>query len=164
MKKNVLRISAAKLLNNYLILLFLLLLLLTSCSYQPEPINYGKDVCSHCSMSIVEKPFATELITKQGKIEKFDSIECLAAYILKEIIKNDKIHSLWVTDYQENDKFIEAKNAFYINSKSIRSPMGMFLSAFKNQEEAIKTLNDKEGKILNWDEVKKLVYNEWLSF
>jgi copper chaperone NosL len=115
-------------------------------------------------MSIVEKPFATELITKQGKIEKFDSIECLAAYILKEIIKNDKIHSLWVTDYQENDKFIEAKNAFYINSKSIRSPMGMFLSAFKNQEEAIKTLNDKEGKILNWDEVKKLVYNEWLSF
>lgn len=147
----------------FILCLILLLSFLASCSYKPEPIEYGKDVCSHCSMAIVEKPFGTELITKQGKIEKFDSIECLAAYLLKSMVKSDNISSIWVTDYYNNDKFIDAEKAFYIHSKTIRSPMGMFLSAYKSQEVAIKTMNDFDGKIMNWEEVKDLVYKEWIS-
>lgn len=149
----------------YQIIIFtiLSLALLNSCSYQPEPIDYGKDICSHCSMAIVEKPFGTELITKQGKIEKFDSIECLAAYILKDTIGKDKIHSMWVTDYHNNQEFIGAEKAVYLHTKNIRSPMGMFLSAFKSDKAAKETLGNNDGDVLTWDEVKELVYREWIS-
>lgn len=143
--------------------LLLALLIFIGCSHEPEPIDYGKDVCTYCKMSIVEKQFGTELITKKGKLEKFDSIECLAAFLQSGLINGEDVHSCWITDYYHPGSFLDAYQSFYLHSENLRSPMGEFLSGYSNINEAKKSMNQHGGNILNWDEVKLLVKKNWLD-
>ncbi|TAL67061.1 MAG: hypothetical protein EPN82_15930 [Bacteroidetes bacterium] len=133
------------------------------CSREPEPIDYGKDNCSYCKMSIVEKQFGTELITKKGKIDKFDSIECLAAFLESGGTNKDDIQSCWITDYFHPGSFINAGESFYLRSENLRSPMGEFLSGYSNINDAKRSMNQHGGNILKWDEVKLMVKKDWLE-
>ena len=45
-----------------------------------EEINYGVDACAYCKMNIVDPKFGAELITKKGRVYKFDAIECMVNY------------------------------------------------------------------------------------
>ncbi|OGU14392.1 MAG: hypothetical protein A2X61_12900 [Ignavibacteria bacterium GWB2_35_12] len=152
--------------NKIIILMLSLILsatLINACSREPEPIDYGKDMCSYCKMSIVEKQFGTELITKKGKLEKFDSIECLAAFLQSGVISSGDILSCWITDYYHPGNFLKADESFYLHSENLRSPMGEFLSGYSNINEAKKSMNQHGGNILNWNEVKSLVKKNWLD-
>ncbi|MFL5807903.1 MAG: hypothetical protein ACJ749_00200, partial [Flavisolibacter sp.] len=55
----------------------ILVLALNSCSTKPQPFAYGKDVCDDCSMTIMDPKFGGEIITKKGKVFKFDDAHCL---------------------------------------------------------------------------------------
>jgi copper chaperone NosL len=138
-------------------------ILLVGCSKEPEPIEYGKDMCSYCKMSIVEKQFGTELITKKGKLEKFDSIECLAAFLQSGLINSEDVHSCWITDYFQPGSFLNAFESFYLHSENLRSPMGEFLSGYSTVNDAKRSMNQYGGNILNWEEVKLLVKKNWLD-
>jgi len=59
--------------------------LLLSCSTGSQPINYGKDNCDFCKMTIMDQKFGTEIVTKKGKIYKFDSDECMRNFYNKNI-------------------------------------------------------------------------------
>ena len=74
-----------------------LALLLLACNSGPQAISYGKDACSYCKMTIVEKPFGCEIVTSKGKVAKFDAIECLVAHF-SETGKDSTI-SIYVTDH-----------------------------------------------------------------
>ncbi|MEJ5262655.1 MAG: hypothetical protein WHT45_08235, partial [Ignavibacterium sp.] len=75
-----------------LILIFTSILLF-ACSPQPEPIDYGNDICDFCKMNITDNKYAAEIVTSKGKIYKFDSIEYLFQF-MNLVIKNaDEIHS-----------------------------------------------------------------------
>ena len=154
-----------KIISRYLItaVLFSIIILNTGCSREPEPIDYGKDMCSYCKMSIVEKQFGTELITKKGKIDKFDSIECLAAFLQNGSVNSDDVLSCWITDYTHPGSFINTDKSFYLHSENLRSPMGEFLSGYSNINDAKRSMNQYGGNILNWDEVKSLVKKDWLE-
>ena len=143
--------------------LFFFTCLINACSRDPEPIDYGKDMCSYCKMSIVEKQFGTELITKKGKLEKFDSIECLAAFLQSGQISGGDVLSCWITDYYHPGSFLKADKSFFLHSENLRSPMGEFLSGYSNINEAKKSMNEHGGNILNWNEVKLLVKKNWLD-
>ncbi len=127
----------------------------------PVPIEYGIDKCDYCQMKIMDDRYGSELVTSTGKVYKFDSVECLAGFYLKNKEKI-KIHSLWVTDFQEK-KLIPAERALYLHSKDLPSPMGMNLSAFKTKEELDKVKVKYGGKILKWEDVLKLVKEKWLN-
>lgn len=146
-----------------IMILSVAIIFFTGCTKEPEPIDYGKDLCTYCKMSIVEKQFGTELITKKGKLEKFDSIECLAAFLQSGLIKGEDVHSCWITDYFHPGEFLDAYKSFYLHSENLRSPMGEFLSGYANINEAKKSMNQNGGNILNWDEVKSLVKKNWLD-
>ncbi|MBI5326548.1 MAG: nitrous oxide reductase accessory protein NosL [Ignavibacteriae bacterium] len=145
------------------IILFLISIINIGCSRSPEPIEYGKDNCSYCKMSIVEKQFGTELITKKGKINKFDSIECLAAFLESGGINIGDVLSCWVTDYYHPGNFINADESFYLHSDNLRSPMGEFLSGYSNINDAKRSMNQYGGNIMKWEEVKSLVKKNWLE-
>ena len=49
-----------------------MLYLFMSCNTKPEPFAIGKDNCSFCKMGIIDPRFGGEMITKKGKIYKFD--------------------------------------------------------------------------------------------
>lgn len=124
------------------------LLLLTGCSVEPQKIEYGKDACSFCKMTIVETKFATEIVTNKGRATKYDAIECM----LNDIkVKEEKsLAFILVTDYLTPKKLINATEATYLISKKIKSPMGANLSAYSTK----KNTQIKGDKLFNWESLK----------
>ncbi len=131
--------------------------LLVACAPQPEPIAYGQDVGAFCRMVIMDERYGTELVTRTGRVHKFDSVECMAAF-LRALEDTASVHSLWVTDYQTPGTLIPLDDAHFLHSSTLRSPMGANLTAFRRDaitEEAL--VNAFGGRVLTWDEVVTLV-------
>ncbi|WP_344712936.1 nitrous oxide reductase accessory protein NosL [Winogradskyella damuponensis] len=126
-----------------------LLLLFLSCNVGPEPINYGSDSCQFCTMTIVDKVHAAEIVTKKGKVYKFDATECMINFI--KDFDTTEIQLYLSNNYTEPEVLIDATKATFLISEQIPSPMGAFLSAFKNKSDAEKFQADKGGQLYTWE-------------
>ncbi len=131
--------------------LLVLVLVTTSCTVKQQPIHYGEDACEFCLMTIVDKQHAAELVTKKGKAFKFDASECMINY-LAEKEEND-FELFLVADFSKPGTLINAKEAWYIISKKIPSPMGAFLSAVSTKDDAQKLQKEYGGNIYSWEEL-----------
>lgn len=124
-----------------------------ACTPRPEPIVYGEDVCTHCRMVIVDDRYSTELVTRTGLVHTFDSIECLADYVLG-LEEPGSVHSLWVTSFQRPGELIAVEDAQFLHSEMMKSPMGANLTAFGKAEITARALVDSfGGEVLTWEEV-----------
>jgi copper chaperone NosL len=103
-------------------------------------------------MTIVDRQHAAEIVTDKGKVFKFDSSECMMNH-LKEIDRN-QIALYLVNDYNQPGKLIDAKEAIYMISERIPSPMGEFLTAFKTEQEAVDALMTNGGDLFTWEQLK----------
>ena len=137
-------------LKHYLIVA--LLLLFFSCNVSPQAIDYGNDGCHFCRMTIVDKVHAAELVTKKGKVYKFDATECMINF-LKDFEDASEVELYLANNYKEPEILIDATKATFLISENIPSPMGAFLSAFKNKVEAEKVRSEKGGNLYSWDEL-----------
>lgn len=135
------------------------LIFLRGCSVGPSPIEYGQDMCVLCQMIISDPRFGTEMVSTKGKVNKYDSVECLVQDYLKGSLKSEQIHSIWVTDFSKNTKFIPASSATYLQSQNLRSPMGMGLSAYSDKENARQMQLRSGGNLLQWDELLQVMGN-----
>jgi len=126
---------------------------LSSCSVEPTPINYGSDACYFCKMNIVDQQHGAEIVTKKGKIFKYDAIECMM-HDLNNKEEND-IAFFMVNTYNQPGLLFDATQANFIKCEAIPSPMGAFLTAFTNQEEALKIKESKGGDVFGWNELKQ---------
>lgn len=125
-----------------------LLLLFLSCNVSPKPIEYGSDGCHFCKMTIVDKVHAAEVVTKKGKIYKFDATECMINFM--EDFDTSEIKLYLSNNYTEPETLIDATKATFLISENIPSPMGAFLSAFKNKADAEKFQTEKGGNLYTW--------------
>ncbi len=132
----------------------MLLLSIIACSPEPQPVNYGKDLCHFCKMTIVDKAFSAEIVTKKGRVYKFDAIECEVNYLLKNNIDENSLAYILVADYSNPGNFIDAKNAYFIISPQIQSPMGANLAAVSDAQTAQNIVKEKFGTIYRWNELK----------
>lgn len=135
------------------ILILVTSLILLSCSKTIDPINYGNDECQYCRMALVEKSHVAQLVTQKGKNYKFDSSECMIHFINENTKEKEMLHIL-SANYLQPGHLIDVKEATFIISKKIPSPMGGFLSAFQSQEEAKSIQKDFGGTLYTWDEIK----------
>ena len=135
------------------IFLFLLIFGINSCNIGPKPIAYGSDGCHFCKMTIVDQQHAAQLVTKKGKVYKYDASECMLNQLPE--FKTEDIALLLVNDYDNPGKLIDATTATFLISENIPSPMGEFLSAFKSKEVAKKTQMENGGELFTWEELKK---------
>lgn len=133
------------------LILLLLTGLLYGCSSDPEPINYGSDVCAHCNMKIMDNRFGAELLNTMLKAYKFDAAECMVDYIMKNTLE---IKEMYVTDFNNPGVFITARTSYYLISPKRRSPMGEDLSAYKTKPDALTAKNSVGGDVYSWDELK----------
>jgi copper chaperone NosL len=110
-------------------------------------------------MLITDPKYGSELMTDKGKIYKFDSVECLAAYSFK----NDPLNNWtkWVTDFYNPNNLINLKSAFFLKSQKLRSPMGLNLSAFSKEDHLQTIRNEFGGTKISWIELAKYVSEEW---
>lgn len=127
-------------------------LILMSCSIKPDPIQYGTDGCSYCSMTIVDRQHAAELVTSKGKVFKFDATECMINQLME--VNKDDIALYLVTDYSNPGEWVDATKAIYLISENIPSPMGAYLSAFGKREAADRVQAANDGELLTWEELQ----------
>ena len=132
--------------------LILVLLAFGSCKPEAGKVEYGKEGCSFCSMTIVDNQHAAQIVTDKGKIFKFDAIECM----LNDLKKRDKskVAMVLVNDYSNPGQFISAQESTFVISKAIPSPMGAFLSAFNEREAATLIQKEKGGDLYDWESIQ----------
>lgn len=128
-----------------------LLLMLVSCNVSPQAIDYGSDGCHFCKMTIVDKVHAAEIVTKKGKVYKFDATECMINFM--NDFDASEIELYLSNNYTEPEQLIDAKRATFLISKNIPSPMGAYLSAFKSKADAQKMQSEKGGDLYSWEEL-----------
>lgn len=102
-------------------------------------------------MTIVDKKHAAEIVTKKGKVYKFDASECMVNF--SKDFDTSNVRFYLSTNYATPDTFTDATQATFLVSKNIPSPMGAFLSAFKIKEEALNAQADNGGDLYSWDEL-----------
>ena len=136
-------------LKHYLIIA--LLLMLVSCNVSPQAIDYGSDGCHFCKMTIVDKVHAAEIVTKKGKVYKFDATECMINFM--NDFDASEIELYLSNNYKEPEQLIDAQKATFLISKNIPSPMGAYLSAFKSKADAQKMQSEKGGDLYSWEEL-----------
>jgi copper chaperone NosL len=132
-------------------LLLLALLLLASCKNSFDPIDYGHDACAHCRMTILDKRYAAEILTKKGKAYKFDDISCLRKYMSENKLSQDGM-SMFVADYKNPDsKFLDAQYVVYLHSEIFKSPMNGCYAAFERSENAWALKDSLNTELLKWE-------------
>ena len=130
-----------------------LIVVLASCSTEPQPLQYGTDVCHFCKMTLMDKKFGAELVTKKGKVYKFDDLNCFLNFYHSGFVEPaDFTHQL-VVDYSQPGKLIEATSAFYFKSKELRTPMASEVAAFSKKHSMDSIKKNMTGFYLVWGEV-----------
>jgi copper chaperone NosL len=134
---------------------FLLLFILVagSCRISERPIVYGSDDCAYCKMTVMDHRYGSELVTEKGKVLTFDAAECLIEYVLHNEDIADHAHALLVTPYTFPNSLIDAKEAAYLVSGKLPSPMGAYLTALPDKETAKEFQNENGGSIYTWEEL-----------
>ncbi len=138
-----------------------LILMIIACSPEPVPIDFGSDECVNCKMIISDHRYGAEIVTKKGKALKFDAAECMAKFIYDKLISEEDIASLWVIDYGNPKNLTDAKKAHFLRSRSLPSPMAMYLTAFSDENILKETMKEHEGKVYDWDGIMQLIALEW---
>jgi copper chaperone NosL len=110
-------------------------------------------------MTIVDEKFGSEIVTDKGKIYKFDAIECMINHSNKESLFDNDGYTFWVSDSNIPGELINARYSYFLRSKAIPSPMGMYLSGYNNQRSALIKQNDIGGEIYSWKELIKSFTN-----
>lgn len=139
-----------------LIALSALLIVLVSCSMEPEPIKYGNDLCGLCKMVVSDSRYGAEIVTAKGKKLKFDSVECMVHYLNADVQESD-IAGTYVTDYNHPEQLIDAKNAHYLISEELPSPMGENLTAVSTKADGIQLAKKYPGEVYTWEQLRSKI-------
>ena len=106
-------------------------------------------------MTISDIKFGAEIITKKGKVHKFDAVECMMNSLSQENIKLRDAGGFFVIDAANPKQFTDAVKAVYLVSENFPSPMGANLSSFANRTDAEKFRNDFGGELISWQGLLK---------
>jgi copper chaperone NosL len=131
----------------------LLLFVLNSCSVEPKPFQYGKDVCDDCQMTIVEPHFGGQVVTKKGRIYKFDDAHCLLNFLKKEKVAGENIEQTVLVDYENDKTFLDVKSAHFVKSPKLKSPMNGNTAAFATLQKAEAKRKGTGGELKTWQEL-----------
>ncbi len=92
----------------------------------PRPIALGQDQCHYCKMEITDARYGAQVVMRTGRVQVFDSVECLAAFVGSA--PAESIASVWVADVAAPATFVRAEQAGYLLDGVLRGPMGRAVS------------------------------------
>lgn len=124
----------------------------TGCTPEPREIRYGQEACHTCKMTLAEKTFGGELVTRKGKVFVFDDLNCMLSFYHSQAIHENLAFTL-VVDYEHPGEFLNAGETFFVKSDKLRSPMAGNVAAFKSYDRAMEFKRKKGGILLGWAEV-----------
>jgi copper chaperone NosL len=125
------------------------------CNTEAEPIRFGTDNCYSCKMTISDQRFGGELVTKKGKIYKFDDSHCLVEFLKAGAEEKTNIATTYLVDFAGNGGLIDANAALLYKSTELRSPMGGNVAAFSKKEALRQLAALHAGTETTWNEISK---------
>lgn len=131
----------------FLGLLIVLLVIACTPSAEVVPINFGKDQCSYCKMTIANPKFGAELITDKGRALKYDAVECMINRLLEE---NIQYKALYAVPFNEPKQLKKAESLQFLITADIRSPMGANLSAYSDTNQVAAKYHNQ---LMSWEEL-----------
>ncbi|MBK8610726.1 MAG: nitrous oxide reductase accessory protein NosL [Chitinophagaceae bacterium] len=137
------------------VMAFIFLTAMLSCNTGPEPLNTGVDNCHFCKMTISDVRFGAEIVTKKGKIYKFDDTHCLINFMKKGDVRSGDIKNTYLTNYAGDHRLIEVNNALLLQAAELRSPMGGNVAAFDNRDSLQVIQKRFKGNTVSWNELLK---------
>lgn len=134
-------------------ILILILLVFVSCNSVPEPLRYGKDACYACKMTLVDRKFGAEVVTKKGKVYKFDDLNCLLGFYHSGYEDHETMKHILVVDFAHPETLINAQQAFFVKTSEVRTPMASGIAAFSKMEDQTEQNVEWNGVLLEWGDV-----------
>ena len=131
----------------------LALVTLSGCDRGPEQVRYGKDECESCRMTISDQRFGCQIVTKKGRVFKFDDLCCMHEFVQDGSLIESEVHERYVGDFNRPNKFIPVQSAYFLRG-AVKSPMASNTPAFATaaERDAVK-LKTGEGKESAWPQV-----------
>lgn len=136
------------------LVLFILIAIVASCNNDPKIINYGKDNCDFCKMTIMDDRFPAQCFSKKGKYFKFDDVHCLVEFIRNGGVWSNEIDRIYFADFLNKGKWITPDKAYLLKSEMIKSPMGSNIAVFASESERDEANKQFNGEKLKWDDIK----------
>jgi copper chaperone NosL len=135
------------------VMAFSFLITVTSCNAGPEPLKVGVDNCYFCKMTISDARFGAELVTKKGKVYKFDDTHCILDYLKTKEVESTNIKNIYLSNYSGKHQLIDVKNALLLQAAELRSPMAGNIAAFDLQDSLAVVQKHFPGTIVSWSEL-----------
>lgn len=127
-----------------------------SCNNETPKINFGKDMCAFCKMTVIDEKFGALLINNKGKTLCFDCSECMVNYMKMD--KDFHPEKILTIDYCNPRILIDAEKAHYLHGENIKSPMGGNIAAFKTREDAERFQKTLQGDLILWNKVLEIKF------
>jgi len=141
-----------KIRNTHLVLLFLSLGLF-SCKIQPDPIKLGRDNCHFCKMTISDIKFGSEIVTKKGKVYKFDDTQCMISFLQTNFLEKKEIGQLYLVDFSGSHVLLKVSDAYVLKSDLFATPMKGYYAAFSNSKAMQQIQMQYKAKKVSWNEL-----------
>jgi copper chaperone NosL len=119
----------------------------------PVAIAYDHDACDHCRMAISDPRFAAQIVTRTGKVFRFDDPSCLTTFLAGEAVVTANVHSIWFNDHATPEQRVRAEEAVFVVSDALRAPMNGRVAAFTSREEAAAFALTVAGRLETWGTV-----------
>ncbi len=143
----------------FVLILSLCILFFAGCQRsKPVDLKPGEHSCGLCQMNIVDLRFKAEILTKKGKVQTFDSIECMIGWWMNH---REETATRWVSDFYAPEKWIPLEKAFILKADKLASPMGASLSAYSSEESVQKAQREYGGKRFNFKDLENYIQFEW---
>jgi copper chaperone NosL len=126
---------------------------ITSCSTDPQPINYGKEACAFCKMNIVDEKFATQCFNTKGKSFHFDDVYCMDLFLQQGKLPKEDLGAVYFSDHNNKGRWLASVEAFLLQSESLNSPMGGNTIAFASEQERTDAMTQFNGSKLLWQDI-----------
>ena len=116
-----------------------------------EPINYGRDTCTHCRMHISQPGFGGEMRDRTGALTKYDDLGCLLHAMMA---LHQEIPEAWVEDHA-GGAFIPLLTAHLVHTGAGDTPMGSGIVAFGDAAAADAYARAHKGEAVQLEDVVK---------
>lgn len=128
----------------------------TGCEARPEPIRYGQDECAECKMIISDQRFGAQIVTRKGRVFKFDDVCCLKEFAAKGTVPAAEVKIELVSDFEKPNAFIPVTDAWFLKNDALKSPMRSDSAAFASEDARRKAQEQiGGGQALRWADIAR---------
>jgi len=106
-------------------------------------------------MIVSDVRFAAELVTKKGRVYKFDDIHCMVTYLKTYDLEAAEVKDYYLTNFSGSHQLMLASKAMLLKSDVFKSPMGGNIAAFDNADSLAAIQKKFTGNTISWNDLIK---------